>query len=281
MILKSYTKFKNIKESFDYDELEERKNKAIDYLESEGFYKKNNRYNFDGDFILNSKNYNILVYKGFFLVPLGVILGSLHCSHYNLNSSLENLPTEVGGDLNLNNCHIKSLKNFNTIVNRDFDLSNNHLHKLENIQKVLKGNFDINGNMLTTLEGCPEEVLSITAKYNWIKTLYGAPIRITKYTEGDSRHYTSKPNFYKGGLSIFDDKISKIEKRWYSKQSFYEKDSNTHKGIKDYWNELFKYIIDVTEKDKLEEVINKIKWPANIKGDILRKSLNTVSKFNL
>lgn len=275
MLIKKFENF--INESIDKDLISDEIELAKETLLKEGFYLDGSRYSYEGDFEVNYKLSKLLIYKGYFLVPLGVIKGNFKCTHNDLYSSLENLPLRVIGNFNISNCKIKSLLDFSTVVEKgDLDISHNHLHKLENIQEELDGKFDVISNMLTSLEGSPKKVKSLYAKDNWFNTLYGGPIKITNHVIG--RNY-GEFNFT-GSEIVICDKVPDIEKKWYSEKSYYN--GNTNKGIVNYHTELFEYIIDNSkDDDERDKYITSIKWPNDMDADRMKKSIKTVSKFNL
>jgi hypothetical protein len=289
MILKRHKDFlKNdlVFESFYEDEIPERKQRAAQILIENDFKRgSDGRFNYDGDFHIDSRLSKDLIYGGYFLVPLGVIKGNFSIDGYgaNLTKSLENLPNRVTGNMNLSGCGIKSLKTFHTRVGEDLNLAHNHLHKLENMPKVVDGAFDVTGNMLTTLEGCPEQVESFYAEDNWFNTGYGAPKRITKrQTSG----YSGNRNYH----AKLGDKVPQIEQDFYSEKSFYnEERKKEHPGITNYWTELMQYAIKrhsdfktgkLNEED-FENSIKDIQWPEDMEGKKLKTSVTTMNKFNI
>lgn len=282
MILKRYTEFLNdnrILEFYNEDEVLERSEKAETILESMECEKVNGRWNCQ-NFNLNALKYEsrkYFVYRGILTVKFGRIKDSFILSGADLkNMSIENLPTYVGVDLDLSNNHISTLEDFNTQVTGSLNLSHNHLHKLENMPTTLEGEFNVNANMLTTLEGCPEEVQFFYGEDNFVNTAFGAPKRVLGY---NNNAWHGKLHGAGGKL---DDKIPLIEREFYAKRAYYNPKNNDN-GIVNYWVELFQFIMEKYKdnKEEMEKQITYIKWPNDVKGDLLKKSVQAVSKFSL
>jgi len=251
---------------------------AEEWLLEIGAKKVNGRWNFDGPIVLRS----IVISRGRLLVPFGVISGDFTCNNEKLtNESLKKLPTVVKGNLNLSGNHFTDLEDFDVDVKGGIDLSHNHLHELKNMPKVLDGMFDIGHNMLTTLEGSPEEVKDFNCFGNWLKTAYGGPSKIHNKVLANSDN--------KYNRNRLDDKIPEIEQEFYSRKSHYNKEEKEG-GIINYWTELFQYILEKFQAKYgntaagevvRDQAITSIKWPNDVKGDLLKKSVKTVSKFGL
>jgi len=261
------------------DDMIKKAEERILTLEKNEWKKVNGRWNVSGDISIGYDLAKDIIYKGDFLISFGVIDGTFICQQNKLtNKALKNLPTLVKGDLDISHNHITNLEYFNTEVMHSINLSHNHLHELKNMPNKVNGTFDISSNMITSLEGCPEEVNRFKAADIWINTLVNAPKRVIKWHNGSY-------NKESGADVSLDEKIPKIEQKFYRQRSYLDKeDSGTgHYGITNYWTELYQFILE-KYKDNEEGrniAISSVKWPNDVKGDLLKKSVTAVSKFDL
>jgi len=129
--------------------------------------------------------------KGFKGVKFGVVTGDFWCN-YNLITSLEGAPQEVGGSFYCDGNSLTSLVGAPQKVGGDFNCAYNSLTSLEGAPQSVGESFYCHINQLTSLVGAPQEVGGhFKCDENRLISLVGAPQKIGGYFSCEYNRLTS------------------------------------------------------------------------------------------
>jgi len=129
--------------------------------------------------------------KGFKGVKFGVVTGDFWCN-YNLITSLEGAPQEVGGSFYCDGNSLTSLEGAPQKVGGDFNCAYNSLTSLEGAPQKVGVDFKCSYNQLTSLVGSPREVgRNFRCDENRLISLVGAPQEVGRGFDCEYNRLTS------------------------------------------------------------------------------------------
>jgi hypothetical protein len=121
-------------------------------------------------------------------VRFGVVAGTFDC-RYNLLTSLEGAPRDVGGRFSCYHNRLTSLEGAPQEVGRSFYCSHNRLTSLEGAPQEVGSDFFCDYNSLTSLEGAPQKVgENFWCDHNLLTSLEGAPQKV-----GENLYFMDNP----------------------------------------------------------------------------------------
>lgn len=178
----------------------------IDMDQSDNFvpiFNSGRGFKVESDMVENGK----LIYKfgkitGYFILPFDILTsldgcpqevgGMFNCSR-NMLTSLEGGPTKVGGDYYCSKNKLSNLKGSPVEVGKNFFCSDNQLSNLEGAPQKVGGNFVCQDSQLSSLDGGPEFVGGdFCCIGNKLESLEGAPKEVKGgfYCKGNLIQFT-------------------------------------------------------------------------------------------